>query len=63
MLGLTDVIRPEALSLVRWLNKNNIKTVMITGDNQKTAENIGSQIGVSKIIAECLPDEKANYYS
>ncbi|AWU40756.1 cadmium-translocating P-type ATPase [Erysipelothrix rhusiopathiae] len=59
VLGLTDVIRPEALSLVHWLNKNNIKTVMITGDNKKTAEHIGSQIGVSKIVAECLPDEKA----
>lgn len=59
VLGLIDVIREEAIALVQWLNNNDIKTVMITGDNQQTAEHIGSKIGVSKIVAECLPDEKA----
>lgn len=60
VLGLIDKIRPESKAVVNWLNKNNIATIMITGDNHETAQNIGGQMNITKIMSETLPDEKAD---
>ncbi len=59
VMGLIDVIREDSKDVVAWLNDNGIETIMITGDNDETARNIGEQIGVRRIISEALPDEKA----
>lgn len=60
VLGLIDKIRTETKSVIDWLNKNNIVTVMITGDNDETAQNIGGQMHVQRIMSETLPNEKAD---
>lgn len=60
LIALSDKVRKESLALVEWLNSQNIETVMITGDNKKTASIIAKTIGITRVIAECLPDEKAN---
>ena len=59
VMGLIDVIREDSKHVVEWLNENGIETIMITGDNDETARNIGEQIGVRRIISEALPDEKS----
>jgi len=59
VMGLIDVIREDSKHVIEWLNENGIETIMITGDNDETARNIGEQIGVRRIISEALPDEKS----
>lgn len=58
-LGLIDKIRPEAKDLIQQLQAQGIQTIMITGDNQETAQKIGNELGIDRILAQILPDEKA----
>ncbi|MGA3878675.1 heavy metal translocating P-type ATPase [Bacillus pumilus] len=59
-LGLKDQIRPEAKKMIQELNDLGIQTVMLTGDQQKTAEAIAQEAGIQKVVAGCLPDEKVH---
>lgn len=58
VLSLRDVIRPEAKSIIQRLKKLGIKTVMLTGDQQRTAEMIGKEAGLDSIYAGLLPENK-----
>ncbi|GAB2319414.1 heavy metal translocating P-type ATPase [Alkalibacterium sp. s-m-22] len=58
-IALLDLPAPGAKETVDYFKSHNIRTLMITGDNQATGESIGSLIGVDEVIANCLPDEKA----
>ena len=60
IIALIDMVRDDAIHLVSWLHKQNIETIMITGDNPETAGNIAKKIGIDRIIASCLPNEKAS---
>ncbi len=60
LIGVNDIIRKEAKNLIEKLNKLNIESIMLTGDNSKTAENTAKKIGINKIISEVLPKDKAN---
>lgn len=55
---IEDKIKPEAPEVIARLKKMNIKTVLLTGDNRATAENIGAMAGFDEINAEVLPDQK-----
>ncbi len=57
-LAIADTIKPEAPTVIAELHRMGITTVMLTGDNRRTAEAIGRQLGVNHIIAEVLPDGK-----
>ncbi len=59
LIGVNDIVRDNAKSTIEELNKKNIKTIMITGDNKETAKNIGEKIGIKEIISNVLPKEKA----
>ena len=59
MIGVNDVVREEAKEVIRELSNNKINTVMLTGDNKETAEKIAKEIGITKVIANVLPSEKA----
>ncbi|WP_025782789.1 heavy metal translocating P-type ATPase [Sporosarcina sp. D27] len=56
--ALQDVLRPEAIEAIQELKKAGLKTIMLTGDNEKTAKAIASQAGIDSYTAECLPDMK-----
>jgi Cd2+/Zn2+-exporting ATPase len=58
-IALLDLPASGAKETVDYFKRQNIRTLMITGDNQATGESIGSLIGVDEVIANCLPDEKA----
>ena len=60
LLALIDQVRDDARALISWLHSQSIETIMITGDNPKTAQFIADDIGIDRLIASCLPDEKAN---
>ena len=56
---LIDQLRPEAPSAIDMLNHYGITTIMLTGDQAITANRIGQEAGVTEIIADCLPEHKA----
>ena len=55
---MADVIKPDSPQAVAELKNMGINVVMLTGDNQRTAEAIGRQVGVDRVIAGVLPDGK-----
>ncbi|MDD3778439.1 MAG: cation-translocating P-type ATPase [Synergistaceae bacterium] len=58
VIALSDVLRPDAKAMVAKLDAMNAHTVLLTGDNQKTADYFAKQVGISEIRAELLPEEK-----
>ena len=59
VIGIADTVKESSEAAIRTLHEMNLKVVMITGDNQHTAEAIGAQVGVDSVLAEVLPGEKA----
>ncbi len=59
LIGVNDIIRENATEVISILNKNKIETVMLTGDNRETALKIAANLGITKIISDCLPADKA----
>ncbi len=58
LIGLMDKIRALSGSTIQELKENNIKTVMLTGDNEGTAKGVSSRIGIDKYYAGLLPEDK-----
>ena len=58
VIALSDVLRPEAKDMVSRLNAMHTGTVLLTGDNRKTAEYFAGEVGISEVRAELLPEEK-----
>ncbi|EUJ26739.1 heavy metal translocating P-type ATPase [Listeria cornellensis] len=58
VLALKDIARKEAQKTIQSLHALSIKTIMITGDSQHTADTIGKELGIDSVIAECLPEHK-----
>ena len=56
--GIADTLRPNAKTIVASLKRRGIDVVMLSGDRQATAEAIGAQVGVDRVIAEVMPDGK-----
>lgn len=52
------MLRPEAKDMVSHLSDMQIRTVLLTGDHQKTADHFARQVGISEVRAELLPEEK-----
>jgi len=60
VIGIADATRETSAQAVRDLHALGIEVVMLTGDNQATADRIASQLGIDTVIAEVLPEDKAN---
>lgn len=60
IIAVADVIKPESAQAVNELKSLGIHVVMLTGDNERTANAIGRQSGVDEVIAGVLPDGKEN---
>ena len=58
VIALSDVLRPEAKGMVSRLEDMHTRTVLLTGDHQKTADYFAQQVGISEVRAELLPEEK-----
>lgn len=58
IIAVADVIKEDSAEAVRELQNMGIRVVMLTGDNEKTAQAIGAQAGVDEVIAGVLPDGK-----
>ncbi len=59
VIAVADTIKPEAREAVAALRQEGIEVIMLTGDNERTAQAIGRELGIDRVIAEVLPGDKA----
>ena len=59
LIGVNDILRDNVKDVIEKLNKNKIETIMLTGDNAKTANTIAEKIGITNVIADVVPSQKA----
>ncbi|MFC4552849.1 HAD-IC family P-type ATPase, partial [Halorussus sp. GCM10023401] len=59
VLAVADEVRPEARTTIERLHARGLDTVMLTGDNERTARAVAEQVGVGDVRAELLPEDKA----
>ncbi len=57
-ITLADIVRNESIELIKKLKKENIKTYMLTGDNERTAKVIAKKLDIDDVIAEVSPEDK-----
>lgn len=60
ILGVADVVRQESIDVIKQLKDLGVEVWMLTGDNKRTAAHIGKLVGINHIMAEVLPQDKAN---
>ena len=61
LLAVADTIKPNAENAIRRLSTMGIEVVMMTGDNQRTAEAVAAELGIERVFAGVLPEQKASY--
>src|SRR6185437_3857021 len=59
IIAVADTLKPEAKEAVASLKRDNVEVAMLTGDNIKTANAIARELDITNVIAEVLPDKKA----
>ncbi len=58
VLGIADPIKPTTKKAIRELHEMDLKVIMCTGDNRRTAESVARELGIDEFSAEVMPDEK-----
>ena len=59
IIALADTLKPDAKEALEELHRMGIKAVMLTGDNRRTAEAIAREVDIDRVLAEVLPEHKA----
>lgn len=60
LIAIADAPRPTATAMVQKMRERGVEVAMLTGDNQATAERIAGELGISTVIADVLPGQKAD---
>ena len=59
LMAVADALKEDSINAISELNKQGYRTVMLTGDNKRTAEAIAKEVGIKEVIANVLPEDKA----
>ncbi|MBM3232124.1 copper-translocating P-type ATPase [Candidatus Pacearchaeota archaeon] len=59
VIAVADAVKDDSVEAIQRLNSLGYRTVMLTGDNERTARAIASQVGIKEVIANVLPEDKA----
>lgn len=60
VIGVADPIKSTTAEAIQELHNEGIEVIMVTGDNKKTAEAVASQVGIKRVYADVLPEDKTN---
>ncbi len=60
MIAVADTVRPESREAIERMHRMGIEVAMLTGDNKRTADAIAGELGIDRILADVLPEDKAN---
>jgi Cu+-exporting ATPase len=60
VLSVADTVRPTSAQAIRQLRALGLKPVLLTGDNEAAAQNVAAEVGIDTVIAEVLPQDKAD---
>lgn len=58
VVAVADTVKPEAAEAITELKARGVKVVLLSGDNRRTADAIGRQVGIDRVIAEVMPEDK-----
>ena len=59
LIGVNYIVRENAKDFIKEIQEHNIKTIMLTGDNNETAQKIGEELGITEVISNVLPSQKS----
>ncbi|MBW4622334.1 MAG: heavy metal translocating P-type ATPase [Cyanosarcina radialis HA8281-LM2] len=59
IMGIADAVKPSSVNAIRSLQRMGLEVVMLTGDNQRTANVIAREVGIDRVLAEVRPGQKA----